>query len=158
MVEIQIFHQVLNAPWAGAVKNESISAVNARRLSVYYLMFAEFWSVEHVNNEFLLRWFQIGLDFTPWCAPTQQDRDDQMNVFVKQLSVSKELDLPVWARFITCTMLWLNDTWPENGNYSTKPSRLWETPELFVSSFCPMQLLGYLQYLNINGWSLWLFL
>ncbi|TKS75438.1 putative deoxyribonuclease tatdn3 [Collichthys lucidus] len=39
--------------------------------------------------------FQIGLDFTPWCAPTQQDRDDQMKVFVKQLNIAKELDLPV---------------------------------------------------------------
>lgn len=38
---------------------------------------------------------QIGLDFTPWCAPTEQERDDQMNVFVKQLHVAKELDLPV---------------------------------------------------------------
>lgn len=38
---------------------------------------------------------QIGLDFTPWLAPTQQDRDDQMTVFVRQLDVAKELDLPV---------------------------------------------------------------
>uniref|UniRef100_A0A3Q4BL29 TatD DNase domain containing 3 n=1 Tax=Mola mola TaxID=94237 RepID=A0A3Q4BL29_MOLML len=32
---------------------------------------------------------------TPWCAPTQQDRDDQTTVFVKQLDIAKELDLPV---------------------------------------------------------------
>ncbi|XP_020510646.1 putative deoxyribonuclease tatdn3 [Labrus bergylta] len=38
---------------------------------------------------------EIGLDFTPWCAPTQQDKDDQMAVFIKQLSVAKELELPV---------------------------------------------------------------
>ncbi len=38
---------------------------------------------------------QIGLDFTPWCAPTQQDRDEQMTVFIKQLNIAKELDLPV---------------------------------------------------------------
>ncbi|XP_031721921.1 putative deoxyribonuclease tatdn3 isoform X1 [Anarrhichthys ocellatus] len=38
---------------------------------------------------------EVGLDFTPWCAPTQQDRDDQMCVFIKQLHVAKELDLPV---------------------------------------------------------------
>ncbi|XP_037607688.1 putative deoxyribonuclease tatdn3 [Sebastes umbrosus] len=38
---------------------------------------------------------EIGLDFTPWRAPAQQDRDDQMNVFIKQLNVAKELDLPV---------------------------------------------------------------
>uniref|UniRef100_A0A3Q2PCU3 TatD DNase domain containing 3 n=1 Tax=Fundulus heteroclitus TaxID=8078 RepID=A0A3Q2PCU3_FUNHE len=34
---------------------------------------------------------EIGLDFTPWCAPTQQDRDDQMRVFVRQLEVAKDL-------------------------------------------------------------------
>ncbi|XP_034534477.1 putative deoxyribonuclease tatdn3 isoform X2 [Notolabrus celidotus] len=38
---------------------------------------------------------EIGLDFTPWCAPSQQDRDHMMEVFVKQLSIAKELDLPV---------------------------------------------------------------
>ncbi|XP_061563143.1 putative deoxyribonuclease tatdn3 [Cololabis saira] len=38
---------------------------------------------------------EIGLDFTPWCAPTQQDRDDQLSVFVRQLDVAKQLDLPV---------------------------------------------------------------
>lgn len=38
---------------------------------------------------------EIGLDFTPWCAPSQRDRDDQMKVFIKQLSIAKELDLPV---------------------------------------------------------------
>lgn len=38
---------------------------------------------------------EIGLDFTPWCAPTQEDRDDQMKVFIKQLNIAKELDLPV---------------------------------------------------------------
>ncbi len=48
--------------------------------------------------------FQIGLDFTPWFAPTQQDRDDQMNVFIKQLSIAKELDLPVWAKLINAQL------------------------------------------------------
>ncbi|XP_058470185.1 putative deoxyribonuclease tatdn3-A [Solea solea] len=43
---------------------------------------------------------EIGLDFTPWCAPTQQHRDDQMAVFVKQLDVAKELDLPVRDKLI----------------------------------------------------------
>ncbi|PWA28312.1 hypothetical protein CCH79_00019036 [Gambusia affinis] len=38
---------------------------------------------------------EIGLDFTPWCAPTQQDRDDQMKVFIGQLDVAMEMDLPV---------------------------------------------------------------
>ncbi|XP_008300034.1 putative deoxyribonuclease tatdn3 [Stegastes partitus] len=47
------------------------------------------------HRERLVAIGEIGLDFTPWCAPTQQDRDDQMNVFIKQLNIAKELDLPV---------------------------------------------------------------
>nr|XP_046228745.1 putative deoxyribonuclease tatdn3 isoform X2 [Scatophagus argus] len=47
------------------------------------------------HSERLVAVGEIGLDFTPWCAPTQQDRDDQMKVFIKQLDVAKELDLPV---------------------------------------------------------------
>ncbi|KAI3364597.1 hypothetical protein L3Q82_011376 [Scortum barcoo] len=47
------------------------------------------------HRERLVAVGEIGLDFTPWCAPTQQDRDDQMNVFVKQLDIAKELELPV---------------------------------------------------------------
>ncbi|XP_074540875.1 putative deoxyribonuclease tatdn3 isoform X2 [Halichoeres trimaculatus] len=38
---------------------------------------------------------EIGLDFTPWCAPSQQDKDDQLDVFIKQLSIAQELQLPV---------------------------------------------------------------
>ncbi|XP_070705633.1 putative deoxyribonuclease tatdn3 [Pempheris klunzingeri] len=49
----------------------------------------------YTHRERLVAIGEIGLDFTPWCAPTQQDRDDQMKVFVKQLHVAKELDLPV---------------------------------------------------------------
>ncbi|XP_053301772.1 putative deoxyribonuclease tatdn3 [Pleuronectes platessa] len=49
----------------------------------------------YANRERLVAVGEIGLDFTPWRAPTQQDRDDQMSVFVKQLDVAKELDLPV---------------------------------------------------------------
>ncbi|XP_026196660.1 putative deoxyribonuclease tatdn3 isoform X2 [Anabas testudineus] len=47
------------------------------------------------HRERLVAVGEIGLDFTPWCAPTQQDRDDQMTVFVKQLNIAKELELPV---------------------------------------------------------------
>ncbi|XP_028461587.1 putative deoxyribonuclease tatdn3 isoform X1 [Perca flavescens] len=47
------------------------------------------------HRERLVTIGEIGLDFTPWCAPTQQDRDGQMDVFVKQLNIAKELDLPV---------------------------------------------------------------
>ncbi|XP_058612338.1 feline leukemia virus subgroup C receptor-related protein 1 isoform X3 [Onychostoma macrolepis] len=38
---------------------------------------------------------EIGLDFTPWFANTTQERDEQIKVFIKQLEISKELDLPV---------------------------------------------------------------
>ncbi|XP_044185510.1 putative deoxyribonuclease tatdn3 [Thunnus albacares] len=47
------------------------------------------------HRERLIAIGEIGLDFTPWCAPTEQDRDDQMKVFIKQLDIAKELDLPV---------------------------------------------------------------
>ncbi|XP_047244678.1 putative deoxyribonuclease tatdn3 isoform X2 [Girardinichthys multiradiatus] len=47
------------------------------------------------HRERLVAIGEIGLDFTPWCAPTQQDRDDQMKVFIRQLDVALELDLPV---------------------------------------------------------------
>ncbi|XP_053193430.1 putative deoxyribonuclease tatdn3, partial [Scomber japonicus] len=47
------------------------------------------------HRERLVAIGEIGLDFTPWFAPTEQDRDDQMSVFIKQLNVAKELDLPV---------------------------------------------------------------
>lgn len=49
----------------------------------------------HKHREQLVAVGEIGLDFTPWCAPTQQDRDDQMTVFITQLNVAKDLDLPV---------------------------------------------------------------
>ncbi|XP_047429524.1 putative deoxyribonuclease tatdn3 [Mugil cephalus] len=49
----------------------------------------------YTHRERLVAIGEIGLDFTPWFAPTQQDRDDQMSVFVRQLGVAKELDLPV---------------------------------------------------------------
>ncbi|KAF1376967.1 hypothetical protein PFLUV_G00217000 [Perca fluviatilis] len=47
------------------------------------------------HRERLVAIGEIGLDFTPWCAPTQQDRDGQIYVFVKQLNIAKKLDLPV---------------------------------------------------------------
>ncbi|XP_029986393.1 putative deoxyribonuclease tatdn3 isoform X2 [Sphaeramia orbicularis] len=47
------------------------------------------------HRERLVAVGEIGLDFTPWFAPTRQNRDDQMSVFIKQLQVAKELDLPV---------------------------------------------------------------
>ncbi|XP_041831690.1 LOW QUALITY PROTEIN: putative deoxyribonuclease tatdn3 [Melanotaenia boesemani] len=47
----------------------------------------------YVHRNRLVAVGEIGLDFTPWCALTQRDRDNQ--VFVKQLDIAKELDLPV---------------------------------------------------------------
>ncbi|XP_078146122.1 putative deoxyribonuclease tatdn3 isoform X2 [Centroberyx gerrardi] len=49
----------------------------------------------YLHRERLVGIGEVGLDFTPWCAPTEQDRDDQMAVFIKQLNIAKELDLPV---------------------------------------------------------------
>ncbi|KAM4632962.1 putative deoxyribonuclease tatdn3 isoform 1-T1 [Polymixia lowei] len=49
----------------------------------------------HKHRHRLVAIGEIGLDFTPWCAPTSQDREDQMTVFIKQLSIAKDLQLPV---------------------------------------------------------------
>uniref|UniRef100_A0A8C9RWI9 TatD DNase domain containing 3 n=1 Tax=Scleropages formosus TaxID=113540 RepID=A0A8C9RWI9_SCLFO len=38
---------------------------------------------------------EIGLDFTPWYATSSQQREEQQAVFIKQLQISKEMDLPV---------------------------------------------------------------
>ncbi|XP_075451772.1 putative deoxyribonuclease tatdn3-A isoform X2 [Ascaphus truei] len=38
---------------------------------------------------------EIGLDFTPWLAPTSEQRDEQRKVFQLQLDIAKRLDLPV---------------------------------------------------------------
>uniref|UniRef100_A0A8C5PC62 Uncharacterized protein n=1 Tax=Leptobrachium leishanense TaxID=445787 RepID=A0A8C5PC62_9ANUR len=38
---------------------------------------------------------EIGLDFTPWLAPTQEQREEQLKVFQMQLDIAKRLDLPV---------------------------------------------------------------
>ncbi|KAK7907293.1 hypothetical protein WMY93_015905 [Mugilogobius chulae] len=47
------------------------------------------------HSEELVAVGEIGLDFTPWFAPSEQEKDDQMKVFVQQLEVAKELNLPV---------------------------------------------------------------
>ncbi|KAJ0060813.1 hypothetical protein NL108_001679 [Boleophthalmus pectinirostris] len=47
------------------------------------------------HSEELVAIGEIGLDFTPWFAPSEQEKDDQMKVFVQQLEVAKELNLPV---------------------------------------------------------------
>ncbi|CAM4540212.1 unnamed protein product [Caretta caretta] len=38
---------------------------------------------------------EIGLDFTPWFVSTSQQREEQQKVFVLQLDIAKQLDLPV---------------------------------------------------------------
>ncbi|XP_059212289.1 putative deoxyribonuclease tatdn3 [Centropristis striata] len=47
------------------------------------------------HRERLVAVGEIGLDFTPWFCPSQQDRQQQLEVFTRQLDVSKELQLPV---------------------------------------------------------------
>uniref|UniRef100_A0A667Y885 TatD DNase domain containing 3 n=1 Tax=Myripristis murdjan TaxID=586833 RepID=A0A667Y885_9TELE len=48
----------------------------------------------HKHRDRLVAIGEVGLDFTPWCA-AEQDRDEQIAVFVRQLDIAKELDLPV---------------------------------------------------------------
>ncbi|KAE8600523.1 hypothetical protein XENTR_v10013294 [Xenopus tropicalis] len=38
---------------------------------------------------------KIGLDFTPWLAPTSEQREEQLKVFQMQLEMAKRMDLPV---------------------------------------------------------------
>lgn len=38
---------------------------------------------------------EVGLDFTPWYASSSEQREEQMDVFRKQLEIAKQLDLPV---------------------------------------------------------------
>uniref|UniRef100_A0A8C4SRI4 TatD DNase domain containing 3 n=3 Tax=Erpetoichthys calabaricus TaxID=27687 RepID=A0A8C4SRI4_ERPCA len=38
---------------------------------------------------------EIGLDFTPWLVHHEEDQDEQLKVFVKQLEISRHLELPV---------------------------------------------------------------
>lgn len=88
-------------PWRKC--SPSSSSILERRRSKTFFIVCRDWTgtfdssawMSNVLVSFLVS--QIGLDFTPWCAPTQQDRDDQMSVFVRQLDIAKELDLPVWV-------------------------------------------------------------
>lgn len=80
------------------------------------------------HKERLVAVGEIGLDFTPWCAPTQQDRDDQVIVFIKQLNIAKELDLPVNVHSRSAARVTI-ETMKEQGisrallhNFAGKPS------------------------------------
>ncbi|XP_023203155.1 putative deoxyribonuclease tatdn3 isoform X2 [Xiphophorus maculatus] len=87
---------------------------------------------------------QIGLDFTPWCAPTQQDRDDQMKVFIGQLDIAMEMDLPVNVHSRSAAKVTI-DTMRRRGisrallhNFSGKPAAALEAVEAgFFFSFPP---------------------
>ncbi|XP_032398677.1 putative deoxyribonuclease tatdn3 isoform X1 [Etheostoma spectabile] len=80
------------------------------------------------HRERLVAIGEIGLDFTPWCAATQQDRDGQMDVFIKQLNIAKELDLPVnvhsrsAAKVVIATMREQGVTRALLHNFAGKPS------------------------------------
>ncbi|XDV41475.1 hypothetical protein PO909_010345 [Leuciscus waleckii] len=71
---------------------------------------------------------EIGLDFTPWYANTNQERDEQIKVFTKQLEISKELDLPVnvhsrsAAKVTIATMKELGISQALLHNFAGKPS------------------------------------
>ncbi|KAG8443743.1 hypothetical protein GDO86_009062 [Hymenochirus boettgeri] len=38
---------------------------------------------------------EVGLDFTPWLAPTSVQREEQLKVFQMQMDIAKDLDLPI---------------------------------------------------------------
>ncbi|XP_053316076.1 putative deoxyribonuclease tatdn3-A isoform X2 [Spea bombifrons] len=38
---------------------------------------------------------EIGLDFTPWLAPSSEQREQQLKAFQMQLDIAKRLDLPI---------------------------------------------------------------
>ncbi|XP_014902134.1 putative deoxyribonuclease tatdn3 isoform X2 [Poecilia latipinna] len=96
------------------------------------------------HRERLVAIGEIGLDFTPWCAPTQQDRDDQMKVFIRQLDVAMEMDLPVNVHSRSAAKVTI-DTMRRRGisrallhNFSGKPAAAMEAVEAgFFFSFPP---------------------
>ncbi|XP_052442610.1 putative deoxyribonuclease tatdn3 isoform X2 [Carassius gibelio] len=87
---------------------------------------------------------EIGLDFTPWFAKTTQERDEQIKVFIKQLEISKELDLPVNVHSRSAAKVTI-DTMKELGirqallhNFAGKPSVAMEGVQAgFCFSFPP---------------------
>ncbi|XP_073709352.1 putative deoxyribonuclease tatdn3 [Garra rufa] len=87
---------------------------------------------------------EIGLDFTPWFANTAQERDEQIKVFMKQLEISKELDLPVnvhsrsAAKVTIATMKELGISQALLHNFAGKPSVAMEGVQAgFCFSFPP---------------------
>ncbi|XP_005160749.2 putative deoxyribonuclease tatdn3 isoform X1 [Danio rerio] len=87
---------------------------------------------------------EIGLDFTPWYSSTTQERDEQMKVFIKQLEISKELDLPVnvhsrsSAKVTIATMKELGIRQALLHNFAGKPSVAMEGVQAgFFFSFPP---------------------
>ncbi|XP_027895538.1 putative deoxyribonuclease tatdn3 [Xiphophorus couchianus] len=96
------------------------------------------------HRERLVAIGEIGLDFTPWCAPTQQDRDDQMKVFIGQLDIAMEMDLPVNVHSRSAAKVTI-DTMRRRGisrallhNFSGKPAAALEAMEAgFFFSFPP---------------------
>ncbi|XP_026146533.1 putative deoxyribonuclease tatdn3 [Carassius auratus] len=87
---------------------------------------------------------EIGLDFTPWFARTTQERDEQIKVFIKQLEIAKELDLPVNVHSRSAAKVTI-DTMKELGirqallhNFAGKPSVAMEGVQAgFCFSFPP---------------------
>lgn len=87
---------------------------------------------------------EIGLDFTPWFVQTTQERDEQIKVFIKQLEISKELDLPVNVHSRSAAKVTIT-TMKEQGirqallhNFAGKPSVAMEGVQAgFCFSFPP---------------------
>ncbi|KAK5903131.1 hypothetical protein CgunFtcFv8_006939 [Champsocephalus gunnari] len=87
---------------------------------------------------------RIGLDFTPWCAPSHRDREDQLSVFITQLGVATELQLPVNVHSRSAARVAM-ETMREQGvgrallrNFAGKPSVALEGVKAgFLFSFPP---------------------
>ncbi|XP_029352393.1 putative deoxyribonuclease tatdn3 isoform X2 [Echeneis naucrates] len=93
VLQLQQSYPDLVAPCLGVHPLQSCGGPEQRSVKLQDL--DEALPLFYKHREHLVAIGEIGLDFTPWCTPTQQDRDNQVTVFLKQLDVAKQLDLPV---------------------------------------------------------------
>lgn len=93
VLQLQKSYGGLIAPCFGVHPLQSDGGLDKRSVQPQDLEAALPYFYKH--REELVAVGEIGLDFTPWFAPSEQERDDQMKVFIQQLGVAKELGLPV---------------------------------------------------------------
>ncbi|KAK5879688.1 hypothetical protein CesoFtcFv8_022783 [Champsocephalus esox] len=105
---------------------------------------------------------RIGLHFTPWCAPSHRDREDQLSVFITQLGVATELQLPVNVHSRSAARVAM-ETMREQGvgrallrNFAGKPSVALEGVKAgLLFSFPPPQSAGTTRETTWSSRSLW---